>query len=55
MVSYVGIERDISLISQNPRTYFREQNSHLKIRDLNLILPNHVPENGNWKIKKLVL
>jgi hypothetical protein len=46
-------EREISPISRNPRTYFREQISRLEIRELNLILPVPVPENGNGKIKKL--
>ena len=36
------------------RTNFREQVSRLEIRELNLILPVPVPENGNGKIKKLM-
>jgi hypothetical protein len=35
------------------RTNFREQVSRLEIRELNLMLPVPVPENGNGKIKKL--
>ncbi len=37
------------------RTNYREQTSRLEIRDLNLIFPVPVPENGNGKIKKLNL
>ncbi len=35
------------------RTNYREQISRLEIRELNLIIPVPVPENGNGKIKKL--
>ena len=35
------------------RSSFREQISRLEIRELNLILPVPVPQNGNGKIKKL--
>jgi hypothetical protein len=35
------------------RTNNREQTSRLEIRELNLIFPVPIPENGNRKIKKL--
>ncbi len=37
------------------RTNYREQISRLEIRELNLIIPVPVPEDGNGKIKELSL
>ncbi len=36
------------------RTNYREQISRLEIREVNLIFPVPVPEDGNGKIKKLI-